>query len=44
MRYQISYKNINTSNRMDNKSKTGCVLDLLSVSDHFREGRQCLGK
>lgn len=44
MRYRIFYKNINASNRMDNKSKTGCVLDLLSVSNHFREGRQYLGK
>ena len=44
MRYRISHKNISTSNRMENKSKTGCVLDLLSASDHFRGRRQCLGK
>lgn len=37
MRYRIFYKNINTSNRMENKSKTGCVLDLFSVSDYFRK-------
>ena len=44
MRYRIFYKNINMSNRMDNKSQTGCVLDLLSVSDHFGGRGQCLGK
>ena len=44
MRYRIFYKNINTSNRMENKSKTRCVLDLLSASDYFRGRRQCLGK
>lgn len=44
MRYRLSHKNMNTSNHMDNKSKTGCVLDLLSVSNHFRERRQYLGK
>lgn len=43
MRYRIFYKNINTSNRMENKSKTRVCFGLIKRIGSFQRG-QCLGK